>query len=480
MSNSVQVYDRTQPYLDLFQKYVSERGMTASFKVQMVVHTKDKDLELKERVRLHQLRIVRDYENAIGDYIEADVRLPPGTFIDEVYPYLDNMEVTLRWHKQYPKNTSKPFKPYVRTQRYKAVYLVDKNSHLSSNKLLSRTDMNQQLPVVMTLQLIERSVEAMRIKTTSGNFTVAGSKTLYDLMRCVLSAEAGKVLVDSRPAIDFVEVLKPDNTASVSSLTLPSFTRVIEIPDYLQERLVGCYTSGLGCYIQSCMVKPGEYKTGMWVYPLYGVRRANSSTLEIYAPQNAAPLPTLPGWIYDNQRYVALALKPTVNTTTREAGVMSEGTGFRVADASKMMVKPITINKRGPVFERNKLNTEIIYKERDDGVNFAVNKGVYYNNLALASEIAKNKAEYFTLNISNLDHEVIWPGLNLYVSCTGMEPQDPDTGNEPRKTQKYYANTLQAVFTYSNNSANVIMEDNSEWQEMTSQASIKVCYEDFS
>jgi hypothetical protein len=61
-----------------------------------------------------------------------------------------------------------------------------------------------------------------------------------------------------------------------------------------------------------------------------------------------------------------------------------------------------------------------------------------------------------------------------------MEQQDPDTGNEPRKTQKYYANTLQAVFTYSNNSANVIMEDNSEWQEMTSQASIKVCYEDFS
>lgn len=465
--------DFAAPYIKMFNDYVSENNVVSIFRMEVIVHTKDKDITNDEDIYLHALTITRDYENNIGDYIEAQVSIPPGTFIEDIYPFMQNCEITIRTKRQYTKEGKKP---WVTSVRYKAIYLKDKNADIPNTKLYSKHDMNQRQPFIITFQLIDKSVEAVRIKTTSGSFSVKGVDSVNEAVATILSSETAKVMVDNRPAIDFIHVYAADNPGKLPSLTMPSFSRVIEIPDYVQDRSVGMYTSGLGCYIQRCMLKPGNTDTGMWVFPLYGVDKKNADIVEIYCPTQESSVASLPGAIYKDGRYVILAYKPTFQENDKETKVMSTGTGFRAADASKMMVKPVTVSPKGPIFERNKLNTEIVFKEREDGINFAVNKGNYFNTFAMATEITKDKANFLTIQVPNLDHDVIRPGVNVYLSALSVKPTED--GKEKRMRKAYNANILQAMFSYSNNNPSPLMSTVSKFTDLTCHATIKMCVEE--
>lgn len=468
--------DYAQPYLEMFQEYVTQYKVSPAFKMEVVIHTKDKDITTEDNIYLHSLIITRDYENNIGDYIEAQINIPGGTFIDDVYPFMDNCEVTIRTKKQYAINSTGKPGGSVQTVKYKAVYLKDKNANLPNTKLYSKNDLNQQPSFIITLQLVDKSVEALRIKTTSGSFSATGVKGVKDAISTILSSEAGKVMVENRPALDFIHVHTPDNPANLPSLTLPSFSRVIEIPDYVQEKSIGVYSSGLGCYIQRCAPKPGEVKTGMWVYPLYGVKRPGVETLEIYCPTQESSVTSLPGGIYKDNRYILLAYKPSFQESNKEARVMSGGSGFRSADATKMMDKPVTVTSKGPVFERSKLNTELVYKERGDGVNFSVNKGNFSNNFALASEVMKGKSDFLTLQVPNLDHDIIRPGLNVYLSMMVMKPMDKSA--EGKKKRSYDCTILQAMFSYTNGNPSPLVSTVSRFTDFTCHATLKLCVEE--
>lgn len=473
---AINTQDHAHPYLKMFNQYVSDNKISPVFKMEVIIHTKDKDITNSENIYLHNLTVNRDYENNIGDHIEAQISIPPGTFIEDVFPYLDNCEVTIRVKKQYTVGSATEKKPFVSTTKYKAIFLKDKNASLPNNKLYSKVDMNQQPSFILTLQLMDKSVEALRIKTAGGSFSISGVKGVKEALKTVLSSEASKVFVENKPSLDFIHMYEPDNPGDLKSLTMPSFSRVIEIPDYVQEKSVGVYNSGLGCYIQKCAMSPTKIKTGMWVYPLYTVKRDNVETMEIYCPTIESSLVSLPGAIHQDNRYVLLAYKPSVQANNKEAGVMGAGSGFRSADASKMMTKPVKVTQRGPVFEREKLNTEVIYKEREDGINFAVNKGTYFNNFALASSIMKAKLNFIILQISNLDHDVIRPGVNIRLSTLVLKPlKDKD---ESKVNRTYDCNVLQAVFSYTNNNPSPLMSVSSRFTDLTCHATLKLCAEE--
>lgn len=474
--NAVNSQDYAEPYIDMFRQYVKDNDVEPVFKMEVIIHTKNKNIGNDDQIYLHAFLISRDYENNIGDHIEAQISIPPGTFIEDVFPYLDNCEVTIRTIKQYATTNGSVKKPFVTTVKYKAIYLKDKNKNIPNNKLYSKIDMNQQMAVIVTLQLIEKSVEALRIKTTGGSFSISGVSGVKEAVRTVLSSEASKVLVENKPCLDFIQIEEPDNPGKLESLTMPSYSRIIEIPDYVQEKSVGVYSSGLGCYVQKCTTKPGVIKTGMWMYPLYAVKRAKSETMEVYCPTIESNLTGLPGAIYKDNRFILLAYKPSIQVNDKEAAVMSQGSGFRSADASKMMVKPVKVTAKGPVFEREKLNTEVIYKERDDGINFAVNKGTYFNNFALASSVMKGKLSFIILQISNLDHDIIRPGVNIRLSTLVMKPLIENS--EAKVPRIYDCNVLQAVFNYTNNNPSPLMSVVSRFTSLTCHATLKLCSEE--
>jgi hypothetical protein len=459
----------------IFGNITQTRNASPYFQTSITLHTPTKDLTYSDGLYLSNLVITRDYVNNIGDFIEAAIVIPLGTFMYDVYDYLENIELTIRTRKQYnkeSKNTKFDKQPIV-AERYKAVYTKDKNKVIPNTKEMSKEDYNQRLPITISLQLIDRSVEAVRIKTTSSSFSMDDDPKATDMLRNILSKETSMILVNNKPPVDFIQVDSPDNNAPLNNVVIPSFTRIIEIPDYIQERSTGCYNDGLGCYIQKFTTDGEKYLKGMWVYPLYDPDKKDTADYNIYCPTDNATTSNMPGSMFKDGVLSILAHKPTIVEDDKEASVMSSGGGFRAADASKYMEKPITLNKKGPIFERKKLNTEIVYKEREDSMNFAINRGVYYNVFALASDVSKRKANFMTLQVSNLDHDVICPGkvANIHYINTNAR-YEQEKRNRKMKRKGYL---MFGVFTYTANNNSPIFNLNGKFIDMTSHATLKYC-----
>ena len=474
MADAITPYSLFRNVLACFSPEQVMRNSKPTFEMGLVIHTEGEDLDWEDRVYIKEVQIYRDYVDNIADEIKIQVVIPLGTFIYDLYDYLDNIEITVKTKKQYFYSLGAfgKGKPVQTTDRYKAVFLKDMNTAIPTNKDYAKEDLNQRLPVIATFQLIDRSVEAIRIKTVGGSFgnSYPGTKTL---MQNVFSRETNNILVDGRPPLDLIDIKTEDNSR-LDAITLPSFTPLIGLPDYLQNKATGVYNAGLGCYIQKYSKDYNTYQKGLWVYPLYDPDRNNSAfEYFIYCPNSTAATNTYPSHVFDGNVLRVVAQKLSVIEDDKESDVMSQGSGFRVADASKMMSAPFTIHKDGPIFERNKLNTEVIYKERKDGVNYAVNKGTYFNNLAMTSEIMKRQATFATVELSNFDHDILVPGRVgrlIYYGTKGVPgDKNPKKGSIARNFIPHMA-----IITYSNNNQSPMTSMSGKLVDMTSHAVLKV------
>lgn len=460
--------------LRCFTPEITQRNFKPTFEMGIVIHTEGEDLDWEDRIFVKELQIYRDYVENIADEIKIQVVIPLGTFIYDVYDYLENIEITIKTKKQYfySLGAFSKGKPILTTDRYKAVYLKDMNTAIPTNKDYAKEDLNQRLPIIATFQLIDRSVEAIRIKTVGGNFSESYPST-KTLIQNVFSRETNNILVDGRPPLDFIDIKQEDNSR-LDAINIPSFTPLIGVPDYLQNKATGVYNAGLGCYIQKYAKDYSTFQKGFWVYPLYDPDRNNGVfDYFVYCPNTTAATNTYPAHMYDFNVLRIVAQKLTVIEDDKESSVMNEGSGFRVADASKMMNNPFTIHKKGPIFERSRLNTEVVYKERKDGVNYAVNKGTYFNNLAMTSEVMKRQATFATIELSNFDHDILAPGKVGRLIYYGTKGSSADKTLKKGTVVRNFIPHI-AIITYSNNNQSPVTSMSRKLVDMTSNAVLKV------
>lgn len=439
----------------------------AIFSISAKLHTVDKDLDSGDGVILNDISIMRDYVENISDYIEVSLSIHLGTFIYDVYPYLDNIEFTLITHKQLYQGK----KPIIHTERYKAVYVLEKNNNIPTTPNQSKADLDQNLPVVITLQLLDRSVETLRIKTTQGNFDKVINPKNKDMstkafLKSIISEEANKILIENKPPLDNISIEDPDNTEPLKAITIPSNTRIIELPEYIQNKNVGMYNAGIGNYIQLFGIDPFTFKKTFFIYSLYNAKKYDQSEFKIifYSPVTSSLSMSDVTYKYEDKILKIIPNSMTKIDDQKETNLMSTGSGFRISNANSYMKKPVEMKESGPSFKRDQLNTEIVFKERSDGLNFAPNKSVSTNSFALASEILQKRGLYVTLEINNLDHDFLFPGAPCKINYE----------NKEHKVKELYGVIHKVLIRYSSTSTNMSQNYNSAYVGLTSQCKLQI------
>jgi hypothetical protein len=248
--------------------------------------------------------------------------------------------------------------------------------------------------------------------------------TREDLIRGILGGETAKIYVDGKPGIDAFNIISPDNTEHVKQIIFPNNTPVLAVPTYMQERHTGVYTAGIGNYFQTY-----NDKRTWFVYPLFDTRRFSE------------PVPKLIVYAVPSQQYSGMDRTYRVNDTTLhvvgtggqkyqddgEASQMQQGIGFRQASADAMMDKPVKMTKEGPIGVRNKINTEVSMKYRDDNLNFAAvsSRGISANNFAEYSQHLINNGARIDISWHNSDPSLLYPGMPCkYVYMDDSEMQE--------------------------------------------------------
>lgn len=399
-----------------------KNSYTSGFLSEIKLHTVEKDLDYRDGVACTDIRIYRDYTENVSDYIEITLTCLLGTYVYDIYPFLDNIELTLYLTRQEQINN----KPVRINERFKAVYLLEKNANIPTISRQTREDLNQNLPIAITLQLIDRSAETTRIKTVQGSFDAVINPKNKDMsagafLKSLISEHTGKILIDNKACVDKVDIEPVDNKEKLKSITIPSNTRLVELPEYIQTKSSGVYNAGIGNYIQRFGSSKGESAKVFFVYSLYNPEKYHKSEHKIifYAPPTSNDSLADCTYKYSDKvlRVVTQAL--TKISDTKDSLVMSTGGGYRAANAKSFTKKPVEMTPSGPKFKKTGLVTEIVHKERPDGLNFAPGKGVSSNHFALNSAILAKSGQYVKLRVTNLDMDFIFPGAPCKIVYEG-------------------------------------------------------------
>lgn len=448
-----------------------EEGYYGGFTIEVKLHTVEKNLDSSNGLIFTNLYVVRDYLENISDYIELQVSLHLGTFVYDVYNHLQNVEVSIITEKQLQKGKT----PFKFSERYKAVYMLEKNTNVPNIATLSKEDLDQGLPIVLTLQLLDRSVETLRIKTTSGNFDNRINAKNKDMsikafLKSIISQESKNILIENKPSLDNIHIEEPDNKEPLKSITLNSFTRIIDIPDLIQDKNIGVYNAGLGAYIQTFGLDHYNFKKTFFVYSLYDANKYKKAEYKIsfYIPITSSIALSEITYKYDNKLLRCVPYTVNKINSQKETKIMSEGSGFRMSNANSYMKKPVEITEEGPKFTRNRLNTEIVFKERADNLNFAPNESVSSNQFALASKILRNNGSYLILECSNLDFDFIYPG----AACKILY-------EEENKVKELYGVIHKALITLRSDKMSMPFNYNSKTVTVASHTTLQIfCQKD--
>jgi hypothetical protein len=136
------------------------------------------------------------------------------------------------------------------------------------------------------------------------------------------------------------------------------------------------------------------------------------------------------------------------------------------------MEAPVTYKAGGAVFDRNQTATEVIGKDRTDGGNFAINKGIGHNNLVLTTDVFKRGSVTVTVQVSNVDHTLLAPGKKYEVHYLTNEVLSD--GTVQKKMAKRYGYVLQVLSAYTNNNPDLLANSNGTYVELTNHTTLKM------
>jgi hypothetical protein len=358
---------------------------------------------------LQQIDILRDYAANIGDVTFATFQLTFGDYVLRFYPFINNLELTIT---QYYLNKAGNNNNNKSKQRYKMVFLPHENLHVNLSEFQSMDKMTlDHLDIVtVKVQLLSRVLEPLRIIFTSGIYQKVKPETL---LRTVIGKESQSVLVDGKPCLDSIDIYPPDNTEIQQHIIIPNQTLLVSLPTFLQEKMNGVYSSGIGSYLQNY-----NSKNTWFIFPLYNTNRY----LTDQTHSSKAVFYFIPAYRYggidntyrvDGNKIDILCTSDKKYVDDGDTRYMNEGVGFVQADARAFMGKPVVMSENGPKGNPARLTTFAANTSRDDGLNYtpSTRVGISSNPFVQYSIITKRNVSTIQVTWEHSDHTLIYPGM---------------------------------------------------------------------
>ncbi len=363
-------------------------------------------------LRVLNVDIDKDFMESYTETVMVTAMMDRATYLNHLYPYLDNLEVTLYRYPTQDLPANSKVKPDFQ-QRFKAIFLPNDNH----NPLGTKDEMNAAVasqllePVFLHLQLMNLNVEPMRLKFISTS--LLGYTNEMNLS-AIIKNELSKITLPTGKVIDKIDIVKPDNSAPVQNLVVPSDTNILDFPTFLQHKGMGVYNSGIGTFVTSVKdIATNKYQSHFYVYPTHKTVKKNRPSMHLYN------LPDFELAFNDRTFSIkgsAIHLMGHINQGYREnrqTDELNNGVGFRMAHASPYMSKPVKMTPSGPEGESKKLNFKVAATSRPDGFNLANRSGktTSANPYIQYSDHIKNVGNYIFFKCYQLDQTLLAPSM---------------------------------------------------------------------
>lgn len=376
----------------------------------ILLHTVELDIPIRI---IESVETLRDYNSNISDYIVATFIMEMGDYIKDVHPFRNNLELSI----------TKNINGIKFRNRYKFVILNNKTGINASRYTRStREELNKLEQARVIGQCIDITVEALRSQNVSGiyNHTDVGTT----INNCMLNAIDSIKVNGVTPKI-FFNMIPVHNHRSYQHVMIPTGTKVLDLPTYLQETTYGVYNGNIGTYIQryNCKNCP---EIGLFVYPLYNSETFDTTKkkLIIYGVNSVKYEMTENTYMVDGDLVKIISGGSTRSLDNADNDKLNDGSGYTATDSNLLLERNLTVTPGGVLVDTDKTNTSGIIRTPADGNKLTKYLGPNDNKYKYRSDILKSEMAIFQITWNFANPDLIYPGMaalyNYFDSEAGL------------------------------------------------------------
>ena len=369
-----------------------------------VLHANGLDIPIYKVVTMD---LTRDYANSFADAMMVECLIAPGDYDFRVWPYKDNLELTLYRRPLSETNGNPTLGSKTQTQRYSVTLSESSGAVVENNNV---TDSNPDLSNLrdyktIHIQLLDKVVQRIRFNTIGGIFR---NSSPLDTIRALLMELSKSSDVDGDISVAGVDVAPRGNTTIRDHIIIKDGTRLTYFPRYIHENCGGVYSNGFGYYLQN----------GIWyLYPLYDLGRYNVDKRPLVLLN--VPANRLKG-VERTYRVTANQIIVVGNGKTKqidmsEQAILNAGSGTRFGIASRIMDSFVSVNGNKATASKDNNTSSFVLEQRKDNLSFVTLSSAHItDNIAMEmSKLSARNGTFIMVEWEHADSSVIYPGMPL-------------------------------------------------------------------
>lgn len=353
--------------------------------------------------------IGRDFVASHTDDMSLVLAVGLGTLINEIGPFQDDLKITINRSQCDGEGRQLTNLPVV-SRTYRA-YLGDdipRASEAGNNPAMQDTETANRTSIRPTRFIVEEVAMEQLRKMQVG--ITARSCPPYAVMQTLLVKSCQALKLGNDEVITGFDMVEPNNTTARDHVVVRDGTPVLDLPDLLQNKQGGIYSTGLGFYIQG---------RSIYTWPLYDTGRQDTAKrlLQVVLAPSKQSRMLDRTWL-DNGRMVTVysaGVSKVIDDTLGKLNV--EGNGVRFADASKLLDGFGEVKGNKLTVSRSKNNNEYVSTVLGNGQNFApLSDSAATSNVYLeASKLAKRSVAIMILPWRRSNPELLVPGMTAEI-----------------------------------------------------------------
>lgn len=376
----------------------------------VIIHTTEIDYPVKivESIEYHC-----DYNSSLSDYIILSCLIPAGDYVYDIHKNRDLLEVSFiknvngGYYNSNVKQDNKLIK------RYRLILLNNKNSldgtRYSSS---SKEELNALENIRLEGQCINKTYEKIRLSRIDG---VYRNTTIDKLIRYSFSKELSKINGDDKDKYR-VTIDPIINDSVYDHIEVPTGTKLVDLPSYIQNSYYGAYNGDIGTYITEDMIIEDDnikFINTAFIYPLYDTKRFNrdDKKLIVYSTPDLKYSQVEHTYYVDGDLIKIIASHDAVGFDTATDELVNEASAITYSKPDDLIMRNSVTTDKNTVVDANIINSGELNNELRDGTLNTVHLGAEANIYKYRSRLVRNTMMLYQIRWNYCDPDLLFPGM---------------------------------------------------------------------
>lgn len=340
-----------------------------------------------------------DFENNYRDNRTITIALSLGDVVQKIGPFQDDIKILISTYNDTDEGIkeSTMYRAYIRDE-------IPRNLQSSSSPILDTEESSNRAGIVNVSFSINLIVVEYLDNITIG--TVIRPAPPFSILKTMMNLYLGAINLTEDDKIKSLSMYEASNFEARTQTPIPQNTRLVDLPDLLQTKYGGIYSTGLGFYL---------HNRDLFFWPMYDLKREKYNQKYLHVVMGASTHAGILDKTYLIEGNVVSIIATTpVDVRDDSLGQLNNGgDSVRYLDARKALGAAGKAVDNVFISERASTNTELTAAKTRQPVNIVrssksrVTSNVYFE----LSKIAKRSVVYMRVTWKFSNHDLIIPGM---------------------------------------------------------------------